>query len=80
MAYEATSPAYVKGIIVGLIGAALGAFAWAAVIILFKSTYLILSVGIGVMVAFLMKKAMGRVDRMRVRDRRRARPRVDIRR
>jgi hypothetical protein len=64
MAYEATSPAYVKGIIAGLIGAALGALVWAAVIILFKSTYLILSVGIGVMVAFLMKKAMGRVDRI----------------
>ncbi len=59
-----SSPAYIKGIIAGLIGAALGALAWALVIILFKSTYLILSVGIGVMVAFLMKKAMGRVDRI----------------
>ncbi len=64
MAYEAMNPAYVKGIIPGLIGAALGALAWAAVIILFKSTYLILSIGIGVMVAFFMKKAMGRVDRI----------------
>jgi hypothetical protein len=57
MAYEATSPDYFKGIIAGLVGAAVGALAWAAVIILFKSTYLVLSAGIGIMVAFFMKKA-----------------------
>jgi hypothetical protein len=64
IAYEATSPAYLKGIILGLIGAALGAIVWAVVIVLFKSTYLILAVGIGAMVAFFMKKAIGRVDRL----------------
>lgn len=62
-AYEATSPEYLKGIVLGLVGAAVGAIAWAAVIILFKSTYLVLAAGIGIMVAFFMKKAMGRVDR-----------------
>lgn len=64
MAYEATSPAYLKGFLAGVAGAALGAIAWMLVIILFKSTYLILSIGIGAMVAFFMKKAMGRVDRI----------------
>ncbi|MBN2223832.1 MAG: hypothetical protein JW765_04060 [Deltaproteobacteria bacterium] len=63
MAYESTNPDYLKGIILGLVGAAAGAVVWAAVIILFKSTYLLLSAGIGVMVAFFVKKAMGRVDR-----------------
>ncbi len=64
MAYEATSPDYFKGLIMGFVGAAVGAVAWAAVIILFKSTFLLLAAGIGIMVAFFMKKAMGRVDRV----------------
>jgi hypothetical protein len=64
MAYEATSPDYLKGAILGLVGAALGAIGWALVIVLFKSTYLVLALGIGAMVAFFMKKAMGRVDRV----------------
>lgn len=64
MAYEAQSPNYPAAILLGLIGAALGAVSWAAVIILVKSTYLLLAAGIGVMVAFFVKKAIGTVDRL----------------
>jgi hypothetical protein len=64
MAYEATSPDYLKGVVLGLAAAAAGAVAWALVIILLKSTYLILTAGVGILVAFCVKKGMGRVDRV----------------
>ncbi len=64
MAYEATSPDYLKGIILGLVGAAAGAIAWAAVVVLSNNIYLILSAGIGFIVAWFIKKGMGRVDRV----------------
>jgi hypothetical protein len=62
MAYEATSPDYLRGIVLGVIGAAIGALAWALVIILLKKTILILTAGVGVLVAALLKKGMGRID------------------
>ena len=64
MAYEATSPDYLKGAVMGLVGAILGAVAWALMIVLLKSTYLILTAGIGMLVAYFVKKGMGRVDRV----------------
>jgi hypothetical protein len=63
-AYEATSPDYLMGFILGLVGAAAGALGWAIVAVLLEKVHSIVAALVGVAVAFFVKKGMGRVNRV----------------